>query len=359
MTRLEILLADLYTEHGIDLIRTTAGMSKEVEDKITELAQELINLLQGRKLPLENVKQVNGILADAAKAIKAQYTEIAAAHDVGLKQLSVIEGGYAASAINSLVSEPVMLGVGKNRLSAVVAEALIEGAPTKQWWAKQAADVTFKFSGVIRNGFTSGETTEQMVQQIIGKKARGDQPAITGFMDTSKRNARSLVHASVQTVANNSRMEVYKANSGDDGAVKGYRHLSTLDSHTTDICMAYDQKTWDLQFKPVGHKLPYKQGCPRHWGCRSTTLPWLKSMRDLGVDIDEAAATRASLDGQLPADINFETWLKRKSKAFQDEKLGIGKADLWRRGVITMNDLLDQRGNPLTLEQLQSLYGGG
>ncbi|OPD70571.1 hypothetical protein AO895_25520, partial [Pseudomonas aeruginosa] len=176
MTRLEVLLAELYTDHGIDLIRTTAGMSKEVEEKITELAEELVKLLQGRRLPLKNVKEVNAILDEAAKAIKAQYTEIAAAHDANLRQLAVIEGGFASSSVNSLVSRPIMLGVGKNRLSAVVANTLIEGAPTKQWWLKQAADVSFRFAGVVRNGFVNGETTEQMVTQIVGRRARGDQP---------------------------------------------------------------------------------------------------------------------------------------------------------------------------------------
>ncbi|MEW3697749.1 hypothetical protein QOZ28_31970, partial [Pseudomonas aeruginosa] len=89
----------------------------------------------------------------------------AAAHDANLRQLAVIEGGFASSSVNSLVSRPIMLGVGKNRLSAVVANTLIEGAPTKQWWLKQAADVSFRFSGVVRNGFVNGETTEQMVTQ--------------------------------------------------------------------------------------------------------------------------------------------------------------------------------------------------
>lgn len=357
MTRLEVLLAELYTDHGIDLIRATAGMSKEVEEKITELAEELVKLLQGRRLPLKNVKEVNAILDEAAKAIKAQYTELAAAHDANLRQLAVIEGGFASNSINSLVSRPIMLGVGKNRLSAVVANTLIEGAPTKQWWLKQAADVSFRFAGVVRNGFVNGETTEQMVTQIVGRRARGDQPPVKGFMDVSKRAARTLVHNSAQAVANGARMEVYKANSGENGPVKGYRQLSTLDSHTTEICMVYDQKTWDLQFRPVGHSLPYKQGCPRHWGCRSTTLPWLKTMRELGIDVDEVKSTRASMDGQVPASLNFETWLKGKSKAFQDEKLGPDRADLWRRGVITLSDLLDQRGNPLSLAQLRESVG--
>ncbi|MGG2007724.1 hypothetical protein ABFY67_00910 [Pseudomonas aeruginosa] len=210
MTRLEVLLAELYTDHGIDLIRTTAGMSKEVEEKITELAEELVKLLQGRRLPLKNVKEVNAILDEAAKAIKAQYTEIAAAHDANLRQLAVIEGGFASNSVNSLVSRPIMLGVGKNRLSAVVANTLIEGAPTKQWWLKQAADVSFRFAGVVRNGFVNGETTEQMVTQIVGRRARGDQPPVKGFMDVSKRAARTLVHNSAQAVANGARMEVYK-----------------------------------------------------------------------------------------------------------------------------------------------------
>lgn len=38
----------------------------------------------------------------------------------------------------------------------------------------------------------------------------------------------------------------------------------------------------------------------------------------------------------------------------QDKALGKGKADLWRRGVITFADMLDQSGRPLTLKELYS-----
>jgi hypothetical protein len=37
--------------------------------------------------------------------------------------------------------------------------------------------------------------------------------------------------------------------------------------------------------------------------------------------------------------------------------LGKGRAELWRSGKITLNQLLDQRGNPLTLAELRSQYG--
>ncbi|MDE3957705.1 phage head morphogenesis protein, partial [Glaesserella parasuis] len=62
--------------------------------------------------------------------------------------------------------------------------------------------------------------------------------------------------------------------------------------------------------------------------------------------------TRASQDSPVSEQINYENWLKSKSPEQQDQVLGKGKADLWRRGVITFADMLDQSGRPLTLKDL-------
>ncbi|WP_327078137.1 colicin D domain-containing protein, partial [Glaesserella parasuis] len=64
------------------------------------------------------------------------------------------------------------------------------------------------------------------------------------------------------------------------------------------------------------------------------------------------SSTRASQDGPVSEQINYENWLKSKSPGQQDQVLGKGKADLWRRGVITFADMLDQSGRPLTLKDL-------
>lgn len=89
--------------------------------------------------------------------------------------------------------------------------------------------------------------------------------------------------------------------------------------------------------------------------CRSTSIPILKSWRDLGIDADEIPqTTRASMDGQVPAQMSFEAWLKKQSVARQDTVLGEGKAQLWRDGKITFRDLLDQGGRPLTTEQVRA-----
>ncbi|UZV57178.1 hypothetical protein [Pasteurella multocida] len=83
----------------------------------------------------------------------------------------------------------------------------------------------------------------------------------------------------------------------------------------------------------------------------------MKSWRELGFDVDEIPeSTRASMDGQVKANITYEDWLKNKTKAQQDEILGKGKADLWRNGVITFRDMLDQSGRPLTLKELREQF---
>jgi hypothetical protein len=46
--------------------------------------------------------------------------------------------------------------------------------------------------------------------------------------------------------------------------------------------------------------------------------------------------------------------LKRKGVEYQNEVLGVGRADLWRAGKITLRDLVSGSGNPLTLDQLRA-----
>jgi hypothetical protein len=61
----------------------------------------------------------------------------------------------------------------------------------------------------------------------------------------------------------------------------------------------------------------------------------------------------------VAADLSFSDFLKGKPTEFVDEMLGKGRAQLWRDGKITLSQLLDQRGNPLTLQQLRDKYLDG
>jgi hypothetical protein len=86
-----------------------------------------------------------------------------------------------------------------------------------------------------------------------------------------------------------------------------------------------------------------------------------KSFEELGLkDTKEIPpGTRASMNGQVPADITFDDFLIKKSETFQNKLLGAKRAQLWRDKKITLTQLVDFRGFPLTLEQLDQLVTGG
>jgi len=88
-------------------------------------------------------------------------------------------------------------------------------------------------------------------------------------------------------------------------------------------------------------------------------IPVLKTWRELGINMDELSDnTRASMEGQV-TDKTFADWLKRKTETdptFADRTLGKGRAELWRNGKITMDQMISG-GKPLSLAELKAKYG--
>jgi hypothetical protein len=202
-------------------------------------------------------------------------------------------------------------------VNALVADTLIQGATLGQWWRGQARGFQQAFMREIRTAMANGESLTQATVRVVGGTVDG--VTVPGIMKTTKRKAAALVSTAINSVSNRAALESFQANS--------------------DV---------------INSELPFNGGPPRHFNCRSRLSPVTKSFRELGLDKDEIPpGTRASLDGQVPADITFDTWLKTKSTTFQNKLLGTKRAELWRKDAITLTQLVDFRGFPLALEQLE------
>ena len=95
--------------------------------------------------------------------------------------------------------------------------------------------------------------------------------------------------------------------------------------------------------------------------CRSVTVAVLRPFNDIPPRKKqkvETAGMRASMDGEVPADTTYSDFLNSKGEAFQKDVLGEGRWRLWKDGKLDLRDMLDQRGNPLSLEELRRRYGG-
>lgn len=348
------ILFDLYMERAIDLLRLESGTRDKVLVFLAELEKELVARLA--KIDPTGVgdiarqrKRLTELLTAIRGTIKGTYRDISTLMAREIREIVDVEAAWTGNAINASVSAQFSdAGLTRSALANLLSDVLIQKAPSKEWWSRQAGGLADKFADEMRAGIALGEPNSKLIDRVRGKGAN------RGVMDISKTSAERLVRASVQAAANVGREAMYAEN---DDLISALQWHATLDTRTSVWCITRDGHHYstDDEHKAKDGGPPWLEGPGKlHWGCRSTSVPILKSWRDLGIDEDEVPeTTRASMDGQVPAQQSFEAWLKKQSIERQDTVLGQGKADLWRRGKITFRDLLDQSGRPLTTEQLR------
>ena len=321
-------MQDKIIQRNIELYRLISEQQRKAKALLVDVKSDIIKILANedltaiRRRRLESlIKQIDERVKSGFDMIETNVVDVQNELVPHVMELSVKDAGFVR-----LVSDAA--------LNRIVTDALIMGSPAKKWWEKQAESTAFAFTAQVRQGIIEGES----IGQINGR--------IFPLLRQTEAQVFGLVHTSVLTVANDTRLAVFNANRDD---LKALRQLSTLDGHTSEICMAYSGAEWNLDYEPVnGNKLPFNGGPPRHFRCRSVLIPITK------IDFGNRT-TRASDEGQIRSDITFDQFLDGKSKEYQDDLLGKGKADLWRAGTITLRDLLDQSGRPLTLTQLKQL----
>lgn len=341
LTAAQRAIADDLLAHNLDLLRLNASMRLDALKLLKELEAELTRKLTVGTLTEFSKSATEYLLASSKAVVEKYYADISAMTEEALAGMSSVQAGVVRAALADVGYGAALAP--STHFATALTDILVQGAPSADWWSRQAGDVAFKFSNVVRQGIVQGKANGVIIKEV------------REVMDVSRANAAALVQTSVQQVANSSLLETFKANAD---VIKGMMQLSTLDSHTTDICMAYSGAEWNLDEEPIGdNDLPFNGGPPRHWNCRSVLVPITKSFAELGMDSPEMESSeRASTDGPVAANTTFKDFLERKGTAFQDEMLGKGRAELWRKGTITLPQLLDQRGNPLTLAELKKKY---
>jgi hypothetical protein len=128
--------------------------------------------------------------------------------------------------------------------------------------------------------------------------------------------------------------------------------------------MSLSGGVWDIN---TGEPLPesavtidYPGEPPYHFQCRTVASPVTKSWEELGSKtknkIDTApTSARASMNGEVPGKLTYESWLTMQPKKFQVDQLGRGRWELWDKGKINLNQLTDSTLRPLTLVELKEL----
>ena len=332
-------------KNSLDLLRYEAGLRTEIIAMIMDLGRQLVREIADSGLDTSRTdwqrSRLRELLNTAKDRIESEYGGIAGTHIKGLTGAAEVSATGLTITLNGVAGADLLQSIQwtPQLLKALVDGTLIEGAPSADWWARQAVDLQQAFADAMRQGMLRGETLGQMTART------------RDLIDISARNARSLVQTSALAVNNAAQLATYRANAD---VIESLQWTATLDPHTCIECGLMDGTVWPLE---EAHAMP-----PLHWGCRCVCVPITKTLDDLEMNaqdeelnrlLDEMApGTRASMGGQVSGDTTWKSWLGSQSKEVQAEVLGPARLKLWESGKLSISQLVDQQGNTLTLAEL-------
>ena len=328
-------ILDATIRHSIYLERHKASVIRRIIGIIGDVNDDLISQIIKAKVDRLTRRQVDQLLVNIGRAVKQGYSPVIEVLDEEIRQLSGQEARFQQRMLENTVPIQLTFDVpADEQIYAAAVARPFEGRLLKEWYQGLPDGAFRRIRDTIRMGYVEGKTTDQIVQDIRGTRDRA------GVIEQSKRGAEAAVRTALAHTANVAKEEVYKKNRSK---IKGVEWVSTLDGRTSAICRGFDGKVFPVDEGPRP---------PAHVNCRSTTIPLIKSARNFGGKLK--GGTRASMNGQVSAELNYDQWLRRQPIEFQNDVLGRKKAELFRAGL-TMDRFIDRDGAELTLKQIEAL----
>ena len=331
-------IADATIRHQIYLQRYKSGVVKDILKLLGNVEDDIVSDLAKRDLQKLSPKQLGGLLNNLKRKIKNGYKPLIDKLSEEVKELGSYEKQFQMNMYERLI--PINLSLispSNEQIYAAAVARPFQGLLLREWYNGMPDGTFRRVKTAIRQGYVEGQTTQQIVRQIRGTRSQA------GIIQQSRRGAEATVRTALAHTANVARNEIYKQN---NSRIKVIQWVATLDGRTSAICRAYDGKV----FPPKSGPRP-----PIHINCRSTTVAVFKTSRQLQKMLkikNIPMGTRSSMNGQVAIDLDYNKWLKKQPKAFQNEVLGRKKGDLFRAGV-PMDKFIDKAGNELTLQELK------
>lgn len=232
--------------------------------------------------------------------------------------------------------------------SAALGEALAAARSTpalgllpREWIRGLSAGDVQRVLQTTRAAAQDGLTAQAAARSVVGTRS-------LGFRDGVREVSRRGLGTALQTLGTHSATQaqstLWQAN---DDFIREERWTAMLDGRTSPICRALDG-----QIFPVGEG----REPPAHPNCRSRRLPIIPELRAIpgAPDRDVLPSTVANnFDGQPPAVLTYDRWLRERSDGFQRRVLGPTRFDLFKTGEVQLDRFVNDRGRQLTIPELR------
>jgi len=268
----EALLAMLQTELRVvrEWILENRKSPKVIFEKLESVRQQ-IELIEHRGI--QNAMSIfQGMAAELAQIAgqhTAQMLEAALTNERNIRRRTLKSGLTEMEIKNMLDYKPFM-----------------DGKTIQQWFGDLEYKISSRIFQSVQKGMIEGMTLNSIMQTVRGTD--GFKP---GVLKTNRQSAEILARTAINAVANQSRLEMFRANAD---VMDGVQWLATLDHRTCLVCGVYDGKIW-TQEKMYEVKVP-----PAHPNCRCVLVPY--------IDIGDGTTRPAEVE-------NFDLLAKQKYNA--------------------------------------------
>ena len=342
---------DAQIRHQIGIRRFASGQWNKALSILEKEDKKLVRILRKRlKAALRsgsiNSPEFRSLIREVKKIRRTSIVDVKREVADEIVELAKLELSFEARLLGGVLPDGFtvnLAGVAAARRVAV--QEAFQGRRLREWFDSLVATDQRRIVDAIQKGMTDGQGIDDIVTMIVGNKNQGFKD---GALFKTRRDAEAIVRTSVNHASNAARELVWVANAD---IITMLMWNATLDGRTSPICRARDGK-----FAPVGQgsvpsgfdKLePPGARPPAHVNCRSVMV----AIMDPTVLKED---TRVSAFGQVPADTNYSSFLRRQSASFQDGVLGKTKGSLFRKGGADLDQFVDRAGNELTLQQLRA-----
>lgn len=184
MGALEEWIAEMFLVHSLNLLRFSSGTQEKILLLMAAMSKELTAKLNEGEISTYGKQRLGALLRESNAVISSHYTGMQAEMTRNLTGMVRIEADYTAKVLTQALK--IELGAKlppATYLEKLVGDTLIKGAPSADWWKRQALDTQFRFASQVRLGAAQGETTSQIVSRVLGKSAKAadalaDKPAL-------------------------------------------------------------------------------------------------------------------------------------------------------------------------------------
>ncbi|OOV83831.1 MULTISPECIES: minor capsid protein [unclassified Acinetobacter] len=356
-------LVDALSQHSAYLYRASSQAVNELTAQFNNLSNSQLNRLvdilnelsdsernalkslnfSSKAKSSKNIEDIKTILNEWFKSIDVDLFE---QFDKSALQLAVYEASYSAK----LVAGTAAVVNAEKIYKAAKKAPFSGGALVDYLFADIAATLRKKVESAIRDGISQGQTNQQIVQRIKGRKA-------LDYKDGLLKSSRESIERQVRTA----RSHISTATYIDTYKTLGYEYVkvvATLDGRTCKYCASIDGDVFSIDD-------PLRPRFPVHPNNRTTYMPCNKDgeiggLRPFVMDErkvkDIPKDERKHLIGQLDANTSFKEFFEQSDEFFQRTWLGKSKYELYKKGEYSIDkfaDPLNKRG--YTLDELKVL----